>query len=337
MTTKCIFRYLVAAGIFCGLFTLGCEKQAQTGPAAAQSSDLVKIALRPSLGEQTSYKMTTKARRATKWDGPVPDKSAFNENFNEEFVELTFTQQIQAVDANTGVAVAKIKIDGLKLVNSTKDATSVNFDSSRKADVNNPIMKLIGQTYLIEFNPSNKITAVDDLPPVITSFVSSGTPDGQVGFNLMLPENITERHGVFQLPPKGEEMLKPGGTWSQIRTFPFGKMGLKSYEKIYKLEKVQDSGGRRIAVINMTTIPTSEVEPKYLSQQAETGSSKMFDSNDVYTGGGEIDLKFGRIENYHEDFRANWVVALPAKQNDTGEPVVLNMTATRVYSLERMK
>ena len=117
----------------------------------------------------------------------------------------------------------------------------------------------------------------------------------------------------------------------------FGKMGLKSYEKIYTLEKVQDVGGRKIAVIDMNAIPTSEVEPKYANQQAEVGVPKMFDTNDSYKGGGEIDLKLGRIENYHENFQANWFVALPAKANDTGEPVVLNMIATRVYSLERLK
>jgi hypothetical protein len=336
MAKKGVFGCVVVVAVFCGILFMGCEKQAQTGQVAAGSSDLVKIALKPTIGEQTNYKIITQARRATKWQGPVPDKSAFEENFNEEKVELAFTQLIETVDPN-GVAVAKITINGLKCVFTTKTSASVDFDSSRKADVNSPLMKLIGQTYLIEFNPSNFISAVDELPPVITALQSNGTPAGQAGFNLLLPENITEKHSVFQLPPKGQEMLKPGGKWSKIKTFPFGKMGLKSFEKIYKLEKVRDDGGLKIAFIDMAAIPTSEVESKYLSQQAEVGAQKMFDTNDSYTGGGEIDLKFGRIENYHENFQATWFVALPSKPNDTGEPVVLNMTATRVYSIERMK
>jgi hypothetical protein len=335
MKRKGIFRYAVAAGIFCGMFLWGCEKQAQTGPAAVESSDMVKIALRPTLGEHASYKIITQARRTTKWQGPVPDKATFEENFNEERVELAFTQQIQAVDPN-GVAVAKITIDGLKCLYSTKSMASVDFDSSRKADVNNPLMKLIGKTYLIEFNPSNGISAVDELPP-INIMLKGDTPSDRAGLSMMFPESIMERHGVFQLPPRGQEMLKPGGRWNRIRTFPFGKMGLKSYEKIYTLEKVQDAGGRRIAVIDMNAIPTSEVEPKYLSQQAEVGVPKMFDTNDSFTGGGEIDLKMGRIENYHEDFQTSWFVALPSQPNNTGEPVVLNMSASRVYSIERIK
>jgi hypothetical protein len=337
MTAKNIFRCVIVAGIFCGLFAVGCEKQAQTGPAAAKSSDAAKIALRPAIGERASYKIVTQARRTTKWQGPVPDKAAFEENFNDERVEFVFTQQIQAVDPESGTAVAKITIDGLRFLYSNKSSTSVDFDSLRKADVNNILMKIVGQSYLIEFNPSNIVSAVDELPPVITALKNSGTPEGTAGFNILLPETITERHSVFQLPPREQEMLKPSDKWSRIRTFPFGKMGLKSYEKIYTLQKVQNAGGRQVAIIDMNAIPSSEVEPKYLSLQAEIGASKMFDSNDSYTGGGEIDLKTGRIENYHENFRANWVVALPAKPNDTGEPVVLNMIATRIYSIERLK
>jgi hypothetical protein len=336
MKTKGIFRCVVAAGIFCGMFLLGCEKQAQTGQTAAESSGMVKIALKPSIGETATYKIMTQARRTTKWQGPVPDKSNFGDNFNEERLEMVFTRQVQTVDPESGGAVAKITIDELKCVFSTKSSTSVDFDSSRKADVKNPLMKLIGQTYLVEFNPSNSVTAIDQFPAVIKD-LNDGTPSGQAGKDIMLYEIVKERHSIFQLPPKGKEMMKPGDKWTQIRTFPFGKMGLKSYEKIYTLEKVRDAGGRKIAVIDMNAIPTSEVEPKYRSMQAEAGTPKLFDTNDSYTGGGEIDLKMGRIENYHEDFRTSWFVALPSKQNDTTEPVVLSMFAARDYSIERVK
>ena len=334
MKTKGIFRCVVVAGVFCGMFLWGCQK-AQTGPTAAESSGMVKIALIPTIGETASYKILTQARRTTKWQGPVPDKATFEDNFNEERVEMSITQQIQEVDPS-GEIVAKITIDGLKCLYSNKSMASVDFDSSRQADANNPLMKLIGKTYRIEFNPSNSITAMSDFPPVIKSF-NDGTPSGQAGADIMLYEVIKERHSLFQLPPQGQEMLKPGGKWTKIRTFPFGKMGLKSYEKIYTLTNVRETNSRKIAVIDMKAIPTSEVEPKYVSLQAEVGVPKMFDTNDSYTGSGEIDLKTGRIENYHENFQTSWFVALPSKQNDTSEPVVLNMLATRVYSIERIK
>jgi len=329
------------------MFVWGCEQKAQSGgveakplaqapaPVKAPAKEQVKIALKPAVGDLATYKITTQARRATKWQGPVPDKAVFDENFNEERVEMVFTQRIESVDPN-GTAVALVTIDGVKCRYSNKSMASVDFDSSRPSDANNPIMKLIGQTYLIRFNPSNNMLAVDNLPPVMMK-MKDGTSSGQAGFSFLLPEAIMERHGVMQLPEPGKEMLKAGQKWSRIKTFAFGKMGLKSYEKIYTLKEVPDADGRRIAVIDMNTIPSSEVEPKYRSQQAEINVPKTFDTNDSYTGGGEFDLKAGRIENYHEDLEASWMVALPAKQGDAGEPVVLKMSASRVYSIERVK
>ena len=118
MMTKAIFRCVIAAGVFCGMFAWGCEQQAKkTGsevnkaaPVVAESSDMVKIALRPTIGDMASYKVVTQARRTTKWQGPVPDKTTFEDNFNEERVEMVFTQRIQSVDHN-GAAVARITID----------------------------------------------------------------------------------------------------------------------------------------------------------------------------------------------------------------------------------
>jgi hypothetical protein len=347
MTTNSIFRCVAVAGICCSMFVWGCEQKAQSGgieakPMAqapvkvpASAKEQVKIALKPTIGDLATYKITTQARRTTKWQGPVPDKAVFDENFNEERVEMVLKQRIESVDPN-GIAVALVTIDGIKCRYSNKSMASVDFDSSRPSDVNNPIMKLIGQTYLIGFSPSNNILAVDNLPPVMMT-LKDGPPSGQAGFSILLPEAIMERHGVMQLPEPGHEMLKPGQKWNRIKTFAFGKMGLKSYEKIYTLKEVRDADGRKIAVIDMNTIPSSEVEPKYRSQQAEINVPKTFDTNDSYTGGGEFDLKAGRIENYHEDLEANWVVALPAKQGDTGEPVVLKMSAARIYSIERVK
>ena len=341
MTKNSIFRCVVVAGIFCGMFVWGCEQKAQSGPAEAkplapaQAKAQAKIALRPTVGDLTTYKIITQGRRATKWQGPVPDKAVFDENFNEEWVEMVLTQRIQSVDSN-GAAVAKVTIDGVKCRYSNKSMVSVDFDSSRQSDANNPIMKLIGQTYLIGVGPRNNVFAVDDLPPAMMK-MKDGTPSGQAGINILLPEAIMERHGVMQLPQPGQEMLKPGDKWSRIKTFAFGKMGLKSYEKICTLKEVRDADGRRIAVIDMNAIPASEVEPKYRGQQAEIDVPKTFDTNDSYTGGGEFDLKAGRIENYHENFEASWIVALPAKPGETGEPVVLKMSASRVYSIERVK
>ncbi len=341
MTINSIFRCVAVTAICCSVFVWGCEQKAQSGPAEAKpiaqapAKGQVKIALKSAVGDLATYKITTQARRATKWQGPVPNKEVFEENFNEERVEMVLKQRIESVDPN-GIAVALVTIDGIKCRYSNKSMASVDFDSSRHSDANNPIMKLIGQTYMIEFSPWNNISAVDNLPPAMMT-IKDGTPSGDAGQSILYPESIMARHGAMQLPEPGHEMLKPGQKWSRIKTFSFGKMGLKSYEKMYTLKEVRDADGRSIAVIDMNTIPSSEVEPKYRGQQAGTDVPKTFDSQDSYTGGGEFDLKMGRIENYHEDLEIHWTVALPGKQGDSGEPVVLNMSASRVYSIQRVK
>ena len=343
MMKNSILRVLVVTGICCGLFAWGCEQKAQTGgveakpmaPVTASAKGEVKIALKPTVGEKVTYKIVTQARRTTKWQGPVPNQEAFEENYTDERVELVVTRRVQDVDPN-GVATAQVTIDGLKSLNTNKNSASVDFDSSRSSDANNPLMQLIGRTYRIEYNTGNSISAVDELPPV-NVLLKGETPSDRAGLSMMYPDSITERHSAFALPQPGKQMVKSGDKWSKIKTFSFGKMGLKSYEKIYVLKEVKDVGARMVAVIDMNAIPTSEVEPRFASQKGEVGAPKMFDSNDSYTGGGEFDLNAGRIENYHENFRANWVVALPSKQGDNSEPVVLNMSSTYVYSIERVK
>jgi hypothetical protein len=159
---------------------------------------------------------------------------------------------------------------------------------------------------------------------------------GGIRSEIVSPDSIIERHSTIQLPGQGHEMLKPGDKWSSIKTFAFGKMGLKSYEKIYTLKGLRNDG-REIAVIDMDAIPTSEVEPKFAGRKAEEGMSQRFDSKESYTGAGEFDVQAGRIENYRENLNAAWTVVLPTKQSETSEPVVLDMSAERGYSIERIK
>ncbi len=339
MIVKRFLRCIILTGTFCGLFILGCQQYTKDNapkkaPAGAKSPEQAKIALKPTIGEMVRYKIVTQARRTTKWQGPVPQQAEFQENFNEERVEMTIKKRVDSVDAN--VAVAEVTIEELKCLTRSKKDTSVDFDSSKSSDVNNPLMKLIGKTYKVEYNPSNNISAVDELPPINVMF-KEGTPSDQAGMNMMYPESLIERHGAFGLPPQGREMVKPNDKWSKIKTFAFGKMGIKSYEKVYTLKAIEDKNGRQIAVIDMNAIPSSEVEPRYASQKAQLDVPKMFDSKDSFSGSGDFDVKAGRIENYTENFHAEWFVALPSKQAESSEPVVLNMSSEYFYNIQRVK
>ncbi len=348
MTKNSIFRGLIVAGVCCGLFVLGCEQQVKSGPAEAkspaqqqeQATGKVKVALKSAVGDLDTYKIVTQARRATKWQGPVPAGATFDENFNEERVEIVVTRRVQDLDAS-GAAAAQVTINGLKCLFKSKDKTSLDFDSSKKSDTASALSKLIGNTYSIEFNTSNYITSVFDMPQ-LSPMMTGDTESDNAAMKIVSPDSIIERHCALRLPLAGSDMIKPGDKWSVIKTFPFGKMGLKSYEKIFTLREIKGTGAHKIAVIDMNAIPSSEVEPKYQSQKAEVDVPKMFDTNDSYAGSGELNLQTGKIENYHENFSANWTVAIPSnggqtRSEATSEPVVLHMSSTYAYNMERVK
>ncbi len=336
MVISRISKRIVIVGVFCLIFVWGCAQQAGQGPGKIAPKGSTKIALKPPPGQQSSYKITTYARRNIKWQGSVPKKEAFEESSTEEQIEMGFTQHIQSVDAG-GTAVARVTIDSLKCLSVMKNKPTVDFDSSRQSDIGSPLAKLIGQSYTIKFGPENYMSSVLDVTQA-QSLVGGRTSADRIGQNILSSEAITERHAALLLPQAGEEYLRPGGRWNKVKTFSFGMMGVKSYEKIYTLKDVRDVAGRQVAVIDMNAIPTSEVEQGYQGPQTATDFPKMFDTSEFYKGSGEVDLTSGCIDRYQENLQANWVTAFPGDaKTDPNEPVVLRMTATRNYSLEKIK
>ena len=111
----------------------------------------------------------------------------------------------------------------------------------------------------------------------------------------------------------------------------------KSYEKIYTIKEIKDENNRRIAIIEMNTIPSSEMAEQLQKEQAVSSFSKIFDNTETYTGELKLDLTAGKVEKYLEKLQTEWVVVDPsAEQEGDSEPAVLRMTATRLYSLEKI-
>ena len=66
----------------------------------------------------------------------------------------------------------------------------------------------------------------------------------------------------------------------------------------------------------------------------------MFDTNETFTGQGELDLTGGCIKNYGENLKTSWIAAIPpsvSQASDANQPTVLNMTAVYSYTLEKIK
>lgn len=317
-----IFRYTAIMGLLGTIFSAGCAQ---------------KLVLKPAAGQKDSFKITHHSRRSIKWQGPVPEKAAFEESYNDDNVVMVLTRQIKSVDHN-GVTVAQVTFDSLKYLSVVKNVTKVDFDSSRPSDADNSIAKLIGQSYTIEFGTDNSVISVPDVNNLRSMF-SNRTDNDRAANNLLLNDSIIDRHSALLLP-NDRTSLKPGDTWNRIKTFSFGLMGIKSYEKIYTLREIRKDAKNQIAVIDMNAIPSSEVESKFRGQQAGANFPKMFDTNETYTGTGDVDLTSGAINRYSENLRSSWIAAMPPNPGeaaDPNEPVVLQMTATRDYTFERIK
>jgi len=281
--------------------------------------------------DSTTYRVSIEAEQSVKWEGLLPDKSIFKGGRSQDKIEMTFTQQIQSSD-DKGNAIAEITIKGLKYFSTIKDNLVLDFDSSREKDRNNPLARLIGQSYTIEITPTGKVTEVIDVTEA-----QAAVNDNNAALKLLSPDTIKERHGLMNLPAGDKNQLRQGDSWSGIKTFSFGLMGSKSYEKIYTLKEIKDQDNRQTAIVEMSAIPTSEMAEQLHKEQATPDFSKMFDNTETYTGQLKLDLTVGKVEKYFEKLQSEWVVARPpAEQGDDKEPTALKMGAIRLYHLEKI-
>ena len=294
----------------------------------------VELALKFTPQDSTAYKLTMEAQRRIEWEGPLPDKTAFKGGQTGNTIEMTFTQKIQRVD-DKGNALAEITIEELKYLSIIRDNAALDFDSSREKDKNNPMAKLIGQSYTIEIAPTGKVTKVIDVKQAQAALKGSSSAN-KAALALLSPDIIKKRHGTLALPDADKNQLRTGDNWSSIKTFSFGMMGSKSYEKIYTLKEIKDTNGRRIIIVEMNAIPTSDTAEQ-LDKEGISGLSKMFDNIETYTGRLKLDLTTGKIEKYLEKLQSEWIAVDPlAGQKDDKEPAALKMTAIRLYRLEKI-
>ena len=114
-------------------------------------------------------------------------------------------------------------------------------------------------------------------------------------------------------------------------------MGSQSFERIYTLKEVQDVGNRKIAVVEMDAVPSTEMAEELHKQQEIAGLSRMFDNKGTLQGALKLDLNSGKVRDCHEKLRTEWLVVDPAAgQKPDEEPAAVRMIATRLYQLEQI-
>jgi len=138
--------------------------------------------------------------------------------------------------------------------------------------------------------------------------------------------------------PTGEtKQYGKGDKWSSLKTFDFGMMGSRSYERVYELEGVQDSDKGKVALATMKAVPSSENAADLHKEQSTGFLSKLFDNAEEYTGRLRLDLSAGKVDEYTEELKSQWLAVDPESvQKDEKEPAALKMAAIRFHHIERV-
>jgi hypothetical protein len=114
-------------------------------------------------------------------------------------------------------------------------------------------------------------------------------------------------------------------------------MGAKTYERTYKVKDIKNIAGRQTAIVNMSVIPSSKRAKELHKEQGSGFFSQMFDNPvEIYTGRLKLDLTAGKVEQYLEEFKSEWVAVDPAATDKDKEPDMLRMGAVRIYRIERI-
>lgn len=310
------------------------QKTSQATVESEEYGQTIKIALKFVPGNSTTYKVISEADKSIIWQGTDSDKPKdFTGGHTGRKMETTFTQQIQSIDGK-GNAVAKITIEQLKYVQTVKNEITIDFDSSRQQDGQNPLNKLIGQSYTIEITPSGEVSRLIDTNDALSA-VRGNTSADKLATSLLSFRAITERHIIPSLPASDKNQLLAGDKWSSIQNFSFDMMGSKSYEKIYTLKEIKDVDNHLIAVARMEAVPSTEKAKELHEEQSASFFANMSDNKETYTGELRMDLTTGKVEECSENLTSEWIIVDPNPKPGR-QPAALVMTAVRNFSIEKI-
>jgi hypothetical protein len=333
-----IFGFAASFMLFLLLSMAGCTRPVEKPAAAKINSEkqipAVKMALKFKVGDSATYRVISENDKSVEWEGSHPSKpKEFTGGHTGNKTETTFTQQIQSID-DKGNAVVKITIKQLKYVTTIKNNVVTDFDSSSGKDKDNPLNKLIGQSYTIEMTPSGKVSRIIDANEALAT-VGSASADDKIAAGLLSLKAITQRHTIPTLPDADKNQLRTGDKWSSIEDFSFDMMGAKSYEKIYTLKEIKNVDNRRIAIAQMEAVPSAENAKKLQEEQPASFFANFADNKETYTGELKLDLTNGKIEECHENLTTEWTIVDP-NPKEGEQPAAMKMAAVRSFSIEKI-
>jgi hypothetical protein len=319
MTSYKIFKLLAGASICLALLTGGCAKTAV-------------ITLKFTPDDSTNYRVVTESNRSVTFEGPLAAKSSDKGGTTGNKLELIFTQHIQHIDPEDS-AIAKITINQLKLLSVKKNQPVLDFDSTREKDSDNPLAKLIGESYTVRIPADGRAATIVDTDKINAKLREITA--SKVVERIFQSESIERRHTCPALLDAGDKPLAVGQTWRSIKGFDFNMLGTKTYEKVFTLKKIKSRGNQCFAIVEMNAIPSTELEAQ--SARLPHQFLEKFDNTDQYTGRLKLELNSGKVESYSEKLESVWFIVDPAFEPDSDkEPSAIRMAQTNFYSIEKL-
>jgi len=317
-------NYFAAAGILSLiLFISGCAENTIEVEKLVKSNPDVKLSLTKVAGQSGSFRLKTLSQRKVSIEGPAKENALnFEGGQTGNKIEMVFDYLVESIN-DQGNAIEKIIIKELKYYSEVRNEAALNFDSSKDKNPNDALSALIGYSYTIEVTSSGKVVNVTNTDEILSE-IKRIPSNNEIATGLISESSIKSRHSV-PLPDANDNDLKSDNTWSEVVSFNFDRMGSSSFEKIYKLEKVKKTGGNLNAAISMIAIPS-----------AASSTPSIADVRPTYTGSMELDLTAGALIKYQENLVNEWVMVFP-NQDQQGPPSVMNMTATRLFDIEKIK
>lgn len=298
-----------------------------------ESKPPVDLTLRFSPGAAATYKITVEQGKSVAWQGAASTRPAgFEDGRTDNRSEMTFGQQVVSVDP-VGDAVVKITIQGLKYFNRVHNKAGLDFDSTRPADQENPLAKLIGQSYQIKLSRRGDVLGIVEVSQA-RSAVPPSSPAFAMVQRLLSEEAIKERHTVPALAALAGGQARPGQSWSSEKSFSFSWMGSKSFERIYTLREVSASDGGRLAVVEMKAIPAAGPSQ---GPQAMGAFAGIADNTSNYEGRFVFELENGRVREYSEQMGTEWVVPDPEAIQGKADPAAVKMAASWLRRVELVR
>jgi len=322
------FKISMAASVCFLLICSGCTPQKHTDKITSQKhTDKVSP-------QKHTYKVSSLARRSINYAGAIASETPFENSYNENKNEVTFEKQILETD-NSGSATAKITIKAVKYQSTHRNELIIDFDSAAEKNKKHPLAKLIDKSYTVKLKPTGEVDKVIDIEDI---GVPKGGRPARAARGMFSIEEIKNRHGVLVIPDKTSKLGKRGYSWRSNKSFNFSLLGSSTFERIYKVYKIESDRGERIAVVKMNAIPTSKTTEDLGDEGPMGFLSELADIKQTYTGNLKIKLNTGDVEKYTEKLESEWIMVDPqAVEKNVKEPGTLTMKAVRKYTIERIK